>query len=132
MPIQRYGVPTMPGALPFSRASGAGGWLFVSGQVPRDASGEIVGGSISVQARAALENLKEVLASAGYGLDDVVRVGVFLADPRDFAGFNRIYAQYFNAGHAPARLCVQAAMMSDLRVEIDCIAYREENPAHHS
>ena len=42
MSIKRYGTPTKPGALPFSKAAGADGWLFVSGQVPRDADGEIV------------------------------------------------------------------------------------------
>ena len=82
-------------------------------------------GSISVQARVALDNLKAALELAGYGLEDVVRVTVFLDDPRDFAGFNKVYAQYFTAEHAPARVCVQAAMMSDLRVEVDCIAYKQ-------
>ena len=83
MSIKRYGTPTKPGALPFSKAAGADGWLFVSGQVPRDADGEIVTGNITVQARVTLENLKKVLESAGYSLEDVVRVNVFLDDPRD-------------------------------------------------
>ncbi|HJA79705.1 RidA family protein [uncultured Desulfovibrio sp.] len=125
MTIQRFGTPTTPGALPFSKAVAADGWLYVSGQVPRDADGEIVSGSISVQARVTLDNLKKVLELAGYTLNDVVRVTVYLDDPRDFAGFNKIYAQYFTAEHAPARVCVQASMMSDLRVEVDCVAYRK-------
>ena len=114
MSIKRYGTPTKPGALPFSKAAGADGWLFVSGQVPRDADGEIVTGNITV------------LESAGYCLEDVVRVNVFLDDPRDFAGFNKVYAQFFTAEHAPARVCVQAMMMSDLRVEVDCVAYKKD------
>lgn len=125
MSIQRFGTPTTPGALPFSKAVAADGWLYVSGQVPRDADGEIVSGSISVQARVTLDNLRKVLELAGYTLNDVVRVTVYLDDPRDFAGFNKIYAQYFTAEHAPARVCVQASMMSDLRVEVDCVAYRK-------
>lgn len=125
MTIQRFGTPTTPGALPFSKAVAADGWLYVSGQVPRDADGEIVSGSISVQARVTLDNLKKVLELAGYSLADVVRVTVYLDDPRDFAGFNKIYAQYFTAEHAPARVCVRASMMSDLRVEVDCVAYRK-------
>ena len=96
MSIKRYGTPTKPGALPFSKAAGADGWLFVSGQVPRDADGEIVTGNITVQARVTLENLKKVLESAGYSLEDVVRVNV------------------------------QAMMMSDLRVEVDCVAYKKD------
>ena len=43
---------------------------------------------------------------------------MFLDDPRDFAGFNKVYAQFFTAEHAPARVCVQAMMMSDLRVGV--------------
>ena len=125
MTIQRFGTPTTPGARPCSKAVAADGWLYVSGQVPRDADGEIVSGSISVQARVTLDNLKKVLELAGYTLNDVVRVTVYLDDPRDFAGFNKIYAQYFTAEHAPARVCVQASMMSDLRVEVDCVAYRK-------
>ena len=70
MSIKRYGTPTKPGALPFSKAAGADGWLFVSGQVPRDADGEIVTGNITVQARVTLENLKKVLESAGYSLEE--------------------------------------------------------------
>lgn len=125
MPIQRFGTPRAPGALPFAKAVAAGGWLFVSGQVPRDADGEIVEGSISVQAKVALDNLKAAVEAAGYSMRDVVRVSVWLDDPRDFAGFNKVYARYFEAEHAPARVCVQARMMSDIRVEVDCVAYRE-------
>lgn len=124
MSITRHGIPSAPGALPFCKAAEAEGWLFVSGQVPRDAAGEIVTGNITVQARVTLDNLKNVLEAAGYSLKDVVRVTVYLDDPRDFAGFNKVYAQYFTTEHAPARVCVQARMMSDLRVEVDCIAYR--------
>ena len=79
-----------------------------------------------MQARVTLENLKKVLESAGYSLEDVVRVNVFLDVPRDFAGFNKVYAQFFTAEHAPARVCVQAMMMSDLRVEVDCVAYKKD------
>lgn len=125
MSITRYGTPTKPGALPFSKAAGADGWLFVSGQVPRDANGEIVSGSMTVQARVTLNNLKSVLESAGYALEDVVRVNVFIDDPRDFGQFNNVYKEFFTAEHAPARVCVQASMMSDLRVEVDCVAYKK-------
>lgn len=126
MSIKRYGTPTKPGALPFSKAAGADGWLFVSGQVPRDADGEIVTGNITVQARVTLENLKKVLESAGYSLEDVVRrQRVPRRSPR-LRRIHKVYAQFFTAEHAPARVCVQAMMMSDLRVEVDCIAYKKD------
>ena len=123
MSIQRFGTPKA-GGLPFAKAAGAEGWLYVSGQVPRDADGEIVSGNMTVQARATLDNLKKVLEDAGYTLNDVVRVGVWIDDPRDFTDFNKVYAQYFSSEHAPARVTVQAMMMSDFRVEVDCIAYK--------
>lgn len=124
MTIKRYGIPS-GGALPFARAAGAEGWLFVSGQVPRDENGQIVSGSMTVQARVALGNLKKVLENAGYSLEDVVRVGVWIDDPRDFAEFNKVYAEFFTMEQAPARATVQATLMSDMRVEVDCIAYKK-------
>ena len=124
MPIKRYGTPKA-GGLPFAKAAGADGWLYVSGQVPRDAEGQIVSGNITTQARVTLGNLKKVLGSAAYTIEDVVRVGVWLEDPRDFAEFNKAYAEFFSSDHAPARVTVQAMMMSDMRVEVDCIAYKD-------
>ncbi len=124
MSINRYGTPKA-GGLPFAKAAGADGWLYVSGQVPRDAEGQIVSGNIITQARVTLGNLNKVLGSAGYTIEDVVRVGVWLEDPRDFAEFNKAYAEFFSSDHAPARVTVQAMMMSDMRVEVDCIAYKD-------
>ncbi|MCP4338523.1 MAG: RidA family protein [Desulfobulbaceae bacterium] len=124
MSIKRYGTPKA-GGLPFAKAAGADGWLYVSGQVPRDAEGQIVSGNITTQARVTLGNLKKVLESADYTIEDVVRVGVWLDDSRDFAEFNKVYAEFFSSDHAPARVTVQAMMMSDMRVEVDCIAYKD-------
>ncbi|MCP3889400.1 MAG: RidA family protein [Desulfobulbaceae bacterium] len=82
----------------------------------------ISNGNKSTQARVTFDNLKSVLEIAGYSLDDVVRLGVWIDDPRDFGEFNKVYGDYFSSDHAPARVTVQAMMMSDLRVEVDCIA----------
>ena len=125
MTIRRIGVPKA-GALPFAKAVEADGWLYVSGQVPRDAQGQIVSGNMTVQARQTLDNVKSIVESAGYTLSDVVRVGVWIDDPRDFAEFNKVYAEYFTAEHAPARVTVQAMLMADMRVEVDCIAYKKD------
>ena len=123
MSIERFGIP-QGGALPFAKAVAANGWLFVSGQVPRDKEGQIVFGSMTTQAKVTLDNLKAAVELAGYTLADVVKVEVWIDDPRDFPDFNKVYAQYFTAEHAPARVTVQAAMMSDLRVEVACVAYK--------
>lgn len=127
MTIKRYGAGEIGAGgkpLPFARATEAAGWLHVSGQVAMH-QGEIVGGGIVNECRKAIENLIAILDEAGYGLEDVVRVGVWLDDPRDFWTFNAIYAEYFGA-HPPARACVQARMMVDCKVEVDCIAYRAD------
>ena len=124
MSIERFGIPKQ-GGLPFAKAAGAEGWLYVSGQVPRNSEGEIVSGSMATQARVTLDNLKGVLALAGYGFEDVVRVGVWIDDPRDFTAFNKVYGEYFSTEHAPARVTVQAMLMADMRVEVDCIAYKK-------
>ncbi|NRP73062.1 2-iminobutanoate/2-iminopropanoate deaminase [Ensifer psoraleae] len=123
--IKRYGTgETGAGkqALPFARAVEANGWLYVSGQVAMEA-GEIIDGGIIAESRKAIENMIAILQEAGYGVEDVVRVGVWLDDPRDFWSFNGIYAQYFGE-NPPARACVQSRMMVDCKVEVDCVAYK--------
>ena len=125
MTIKRYGTgQTGAGkqALPFARAVEANGWLYVSGQVAME-NGEIVGGGIIPETRKTMENVIAILKEAGYGLEHVVRVGVWLDDPRDFWSFNGVYAEYFG-DHPPARACVQSSMMVDCKVEIDCVAYK--------
>jgi reactive intermediate/imine deaminase len=129
MKVKRYGVEGGKGAggqhLPFARAVEANGWLYVSGQVPI-AEGEIVTGNIAVQARQAICNLLLVLKEAGYGPEHVVRCGVWLDDPRDFASFNKVFKEFFGE-HPPARSCVTSSMVLDCKVEIDCVAYKGSN-----
>ena len=120
--IERYGAPSGPGSLPFSRAVKADGWLFVSGQVPMEGA-EVVAGGIIPQAHRAIQNLLAILEEAGYGPEDVVRCGVWLDDPRDFQSFNKVFREYFG-DHPPARACVVSSMVVDCKVEIDCVAYR--------
>jgi reactive intermediate/imine deaminase len=118
--IVRYGTGTEQ--LPFARAAGADGWLFVSGQVPFE-HGKMVDGGIVPQTHAAIRNVLAILAEAGYGAEHVVRCGVWLDDARDFGAFNAVYREYFGQ-HPPARACVQSSMVVDCKVEIDCVAYR--------
>lgn len=122
--IKRYGAAKSGAGgqqLPFARAVEADGWLYVSGQVPMK-DGEIVHGSIVDEAHLTIKNVIAILDEAGYGLEHVVRVGVWLDDPRDFWSFNGVYRQYFSE-FPPARACVQARMMVDCRVEMDCVAF---------
>ncbi len=117
--------PNAPAAIgPYSQAIRAGGFLFVSGQIPLDpATGTLVSGGIADQSRQVLENLSAILTAAGSSFDDVVKTTVYLADMSKFAAMNEIYATYFKSP-APARATIQAAKLPrDVRVEIDLIAY---------
>lgn len=126
--ITRYGA-SKPGAggqnLPFARAVEADGWLYVSGQVAMK-DGEIVSGGIIEQTHVAIKNLIAIMEEAGYGMETVVRCGVWLDDPRDFWSFNGVYKEYFGE-HPPARACVQSRLMVDGKVEIDCVCYKAKS-----
>ena len=124
--MKRYGVEGGKGqggaVMPFSRAVEADGWLFVSGQTPME-NGEVIEGGIVAQSQKAIQNLFSILAEAGYGDEHVVRCGVWLDDPRDFASFNKVFKEYFGE-HPPARACVVSSMVVDCKVEVDCVAYK--------
>ena len=125
MTIERFGAaPTGPGgrSLPFTKAVRAGDFIFVSGQVPMGADGEIVDGNIATQTRQTIENVKTILKEQGLGLEHVVKATAWLADTRDFWSFNKVYLEYFGAA-LPARSCVRADMMVDCKVEIEVVAY---------
>lgn len=108
---------------PYSPAVAAGGFLFVSGQIPLNPStGELVKDSFESQVRQTLENLKSVVTSAGLTLNDVVKVNIFVVDMTRFNELNAIYEEYF-AESKPARSCVQAAALpKSVDVEIEAIA----------
>ena len=101
----------------------ANGAVYVSGQLPIDpATGAFAGDDITSQTRQSLENVKAVLAAAGYELSDVVKTTVLLKDIADFGAMNEVYASYFT-GMCPARSAFQvAALPKDARVEIEAIA----------
>ena len=119
--VSAAGAPRAIG--PYSQAIKAGGFLFVSGQIPLDPqSGQMVDGDIAAQTHRVFANLRAILEAGGTSLDRVVRTTVYLADMNDFAAMNEVYGTYFGAP-APARATVQAARLpKDARVEIDVIA----------
>ncbi|MGE5837473.1 MAG: RidA family protein [Acidobacteriota bacterium] len=117
--------PQAPAAIgPYSQAIRAGGFLFVSGQIPLDpATGALVDGDVTAQTHRVLRNLGAILTAAGTSFEHVVKTTVYLADMSEFAAMNEVYASYFPAP-APARATVQAARLPrDVRVEIDLIAH---------
>lgn len=108
---------------PYSQAVKAGGFLFVSGQIPMNTAGDIVGDDAVEQARQVLHNLREVLAAGGAGFGDVVRTTIYLADMNDFAAVNEEYGSWFR-DKPPARVTVEVSRLPrDVKVEIDAVAY---------
>ncbi|WP_397532734.1 RidA family protein [Roseateles sp.] len=107
---------------PLSPAVRAGDFVYVSGQVPVDAEGQIVTGGIEAQTRQVMANLQAALALAGATLDDVCKTTIWLEDARDFGAFNRVYMGYFPGGK-PARSTVESRLMIAAKVEIDAVAY---------
>jgi 2-iminobutanoate/2-iminopropanoate deaminase len=120
---------TPPGATaprgPYSPAVRAGDFIFVSGQGPVDpATNQLSYGDIAHEARLTLGNIARILEGCGASMADVVKCGVFLADGRDFAAMNAVYAEFFG-DQKPARTTVEAKFADPrMKVEIDCVAYQ--------
>jgi 2-iminobutanoate/2-iminopropanoate deaminase len=106
---------------PYSPAIVADGFVFVAGQGPVNPNtNELELGDIGSETRRTLQNIQAVLAAAGSSLRDVVRVGVFLADIKDFDAMNVVYREFFPED-PPARTTV-GVQLPKIKVEIDCIA----------
>ena len=108
---------------PYSQAIRTNGLVFISGQIPiHPETGLIVEGDIEAQTRQVMKNLSAILHAAGSGFDKVVKTTAFLSNLDDFAGFNRIYGEYFGEAK-PARATVQVARLpKDVLLEIEAIA----------
>jgi 2-iminobutanoate/2-iminopropanoate deaminase len=104
-------------------ASGSGGLLFLSGQIPLDPrTGELVKGTVEEETRRVMENLGAVLLAGGAGFQHVVKTTIYRTDLADFAKVNEVYGSYFPVS-PPARATVQvAALPRGARVEIEAVA----------
>lgn len=120
-----FGAPPMAGGarIPLSRAMRAGDFVFASGWMALDENGQIVGATIEEQTRKVIEDLRGVFEEAGCSLQDVVKVTAWLADPRDFGGFNRVYAEFFPSD-PPARSAVGTTLIFDAKIEMEMTAYK--------
>jgi 2-iminobutanoate/2-iminopropanoate deaminase len=110
---------------PYSHAVRAGDFIYVSGQVAiNPKTNQFEPGTVADETRRTIENIRAILQAAGADLADVVKCSVFLADIRDFAAMNEVYAQFFGEAK-PARSTVQATLPAPgMKVEIDCVAYK--------
>ena len=109
---------------PYSQAIQAGDYLYCSGQIAiNPENNQFIDGSIEEQTLLVMKNISELLKSAGYGFEDVIKTTCFLDDMKNFSVFNEIYAKYFISN--PARSCVEAKLPKGAKVEVEVIGYKE-------
>jgi 2-aminomuconate deaminase len=113
----------------------AGDFLFVSGTSSRRADNTIAGAEVDslgttrldirLQTRAVIENLRDILQSAGSSLRDVVELSTYLVNMNDFAGYNEIYGEFFGFdGPARTTVAVHQLPHPHLLIEIRATAYK--------
>ena len=117
--------PDAPKAVgPYSQAIEVNGTLYISGQIPVNPADGKVQEDIVAAAHQSLKNIGAILKEAGMDYDNVVKTTVLLADIKDFAAMNGVYAKFFS-GAFPARVCYQvAALPMGAKVEIDAVAVK--------
>ena len=111
---------------PYNQAILAGNTLYISGQIPLDASsGAMKNKDIREETHQVMVNLKSILQEAGMNFPDVVKTTIFIMDMKQFGEINEIYGSYFEGNH-PGRETVQvAALPKGANVEISMIAVKE-------
>jgi 2-aminomuconate deaminase len=133
-PIHTENAPRALGAYPHARRVGP--WLYLSGigsrraednQIPGNVyaeDGRLMAYDIEAQCHQVIANVRAVLESAGATLEDLVDVTVYLTDmQRDFAAYNRIYAQYFSGVLATRTTLGISALPTPIAVEMKCVAW---------
>lgn len=113
----------MASHLPFSAAVEANGFVFVSGQASVDTTGTIQPGTFEEEMRRSMQNVIDILRSAGLGLENVVRVTSYVHDTADVPEYNRIYRDYFSPPF-PARTTITSCLSPAIKFEIDVVAVR--------
>ncbi|GAI12164.1 unnamed protein product [marine sediment metagenome] len=123
MTKQVISVPNAP-RYPFSPAIRAGDYIFVSGQggFQDPKTGEAIKG-IEAQTKQCLDNMKEVLETAGSSLDDVVKATIFLGDVANYAKMNEVYQSYFPKNYPARSAAVTGLVIPNMLIEMECIAY---------
>ena len=112
-----------PPLAPYSPGMKMGNMVFVSGTIPNDAEGHVVGrGDIGAQTEHVVESIKAILEAGGASLEDVVMNHIFITDYSNYNQMNEVYGRYFGQTR-PARYCVKAELVNpDWLVEIASVA----------
>lgn len=113
----------LPTDLPFSELVEVGNTLYLSGQIGnKPGTLELAEGGIAGETRQVMENIKTSLEAHGYGLENLVKCTVMLADIGEWGAFNKVYQDYFEPGRFPARAAFGAnGLAIGAAVEVDCI-----------
>lgn len=110
--------------VPASAAYVTDSHVYVSGQGGLDRkTGAVVGLDLESQTIATLENIRDILAEEGLGMEHIAKVNIYLSDRELYQPFNKLYSQFFTAPY-PARTTIYCSLNYDLLVEIDAIAVR--------
>ena len=107
---------------PYSQAVKAGGLMFISGQIPLNPeTGDLVSGSIEDESNQVLQNIKSICEAAGHGMEDIVKITIFLTDLGNFATVNEVMKKHFSEPY-PARATVEiSGLPLGVNVEIEAI-----------
>lgn len=119
----------------FPHVKRAGDFLYVSGTSSRRPDNSFAGVEVDamgvtrldirVQTRAVIENIGDILASAGAALSDLVEAQVFLVNMNDFGGYNEVWAEYFDYdGPTRTTVAVHQLPHPHLLIEIKGVAYK--------
>ena len=125
--VQAGGAPKPVGHYPHARR--VGDLLFLSGIGPREPATNAIPDGIEAQTHAVFANVRAVLEASGARWEDLADVTVYLTDMAgDFAGYNRIWAEYFpDAAAAPCRTTLGiTALPTPIAIELKCIAHLPE------
>ncbi len=107
---------------PYSQAVKAGGFLFISGQIPLKRNGEPVGGDIRMQTKAVIKNISAIIEAAGGSLEDIVKTTIYIRDIDKFAEVNEAYGIFFK-DNPPSRATVEVSNLpKGVDVEIEAVA----------
>jgi len=123
--LQSSKVATPRGIMSQGVSVPAGRLVFVSGQVARDANGQLVGkGDIKAQARKTLENVQAVLAESGATMGDVVKVTVFVTDlGEQFAAIHEVRSEFFKSDYPASTLVeIKSLVDKEMLIEIEAVA----------
>ena len=117
--ISGKGIPAAIG--PYSIAQAVDGWLYMSGQLPKDPVSGDLKNNIEDATRQCMENIRAILTAAGATFSDVVKTNIYMTNLDDFSKMNPVYESYLG-DVKPCRTTIQVSRLpAGAMIEIDCV-----------